>query len=103
MLESIAGQEVPWGLAEAVHRQTEGNPLFVQEVVRYLAEEGVITREEGRWQAKGHAGGDEHTRRTEGCHRQATVLLKRIATSCFPWRRSSDGTSGWRYCRRSPG
>ena len=53
MLSSIAGQEVPWGLAEAVHRQTEGNPLFVQEVVRYLAEEGVITREQGRWQAKG--------------------------------------------------
>ncbi|OGP50623.1 MAG: hypothetical protein A2Y79_06980 [Deltaproteobacteria bacterium RBG_13_43_22] len=48
MLSSIAGQEVPWGLAEAVHRQTEGNPLFVQEVVRYLAEEGVITREQGR-------------------------------------------------------
>ncbi len=52
MLSSIAGQEVPWGLAEAVHRQTEGNPLFVQEVVRYLVEEGVITREEGRWRAK---------------------------------------------------
>ena len=52
MLSSITGQEVPWGLAEAVHRQTEGNPLFVQEVVRYLAEEGVITREKGRWQAK---------------------------------------------------
>jgi len=32
-----------------VHRQTEGNPLFVQEVVRYLAEEGLISREEGRW------------------------------------------------------
>jgi tetratricopeptide (TPR) repeat protein len=52
MLSSIAGQEVPWGLAEAVHRQTEGNPLFVQEVVRYLVEDGVITREEGRWRAK---------------------------------------------------
>jgi tetratricopeptide (TPR) repeat protein len=52
MLSSIAGQEVPWGIAEAVHRQTEGNPLFVQEVVRYLVEEGTITREEGRWRAK---------------------------------------------------
>jgi tRNA A-37 threonylcarbamoyl transferase component Bud32/archaellum biogenesis ATPase FlaH len=51
MLESIARQEVPWGLAEAVHRQTEGNPLFVQEVVRYLAEEGLIKREEGRWRS----------------------------------------------------
>jgi hypothetical protein len=36
-------------LAEAVHRQTEGNPLFVQEVIRYLAEEGLIARKEGQW------------------------------------------------------
>ena len=50
MLESISRQSIPWGLAEAVHRQTEGNPLFVQEVVRYLAEEGLIARKEGRWQ-----------------------------------------------------
>ncbi|TET14907.1 MAG: zinc-ribbon domain-containing protein [Dehalococcoidia bacterium] len=49
MLESITQESVPWGLAEVVHRQTEGNPLFVQEVVRYLAEEGLITRKEGRW------------------------------------------------------
>jgi tetratricopeptide (TPR) repeat protein len=52
MLSGIAGQDVPWGLAEAVHRQTEGNPLFVQEVVRYLAEEGIIEREKGRWRAR---------------------------------------------------
>jgi len=50
MMESITRQSIPWGLAEAVHRQTEGNPLFVQEVVRYLAEEGLLTRKEGRWQ-----------------------------------------------------
>jgi tetratricopeptide (TPR) repeat protein len=49
MMESITRQSVPWGLAEAVHRQTEGNPLFVQEVVRYLAEERLITRKEGQW------------------------------------------------------
>jgi predicted ATPase/DNA-binding CsgD family transcriptional regulator len=34
-------------LAEAVHRQTEGNPLFVQEVARYLAEEGLAARGAG--------------------------------------------------------
>jgi tetratricopeptide (TPR) repeat protein len=49
MLESITRESVPWGLAEAVHRQTEGNPLFVQEVIRYLAEEGLLTRKEGQW------------------------------------------------------
>jgi tetratricopeptide (TPR) repeat protein len=49
MMESITRESVPWGLAEAVHRQTEGNPLFVQEVIRYLAEEGLIARKEGQW------------------------------------------------------
>ena len=53
MLESITRESVPWGMAEAVHRQTEGNPLFVQEVVRFLAEEGLITRKEGHWRAAG--------------------------------------------------
>ena len=53
MLSSLATQDVPWGLSEAVHRQTEGNPLFVQEVVRYLVEEGLISHEEGRWWATG--------------------------------------------------
>jgi tetratricopeptide (TPR) repeat protein len=53
MLWSLTSEELPWGFAEAVHRQTEGNPLFVQEVVRYLAEEGLVTREEGRWRPTG--------------------------------------------------
>src|SRR5207244_2114974 len=53
MLSAITGQDVRWALAEAVHRQTEGNPLFVQEVIRYLAEEGHIKREGGRWQPAG--------------------------------------------------
>ena len=40
MMNIIRGQEVPWGRAEAIHRQTEGNPLFVQEVLRFIVEEG---------------------------------------------------------------
>jgi predicted ATPase len=53
MMGVIAGQDVSWSLAEAVHRQTEGNPLFVQEVLRYLAEEGLVQREGGHWQRTG--------------------------------------------------
>jgi tetratricopeptide (TPR) repeat protein len=49
MLESITREIIPWGIAEAVHRQTEGNPLFVQEVVRFLFEEGLVTQKGGRW------------------------------------------------------
>ena len=51
MMSGVAGQDVAWGLAEAVHRQTEGNPLFVQEVVRYLVEEGFST--DGSWDSTG--------------------------------------------------
>jgi predicted ATPase len=36
-----------------VHRQTEGNPLFIQEVLRYLVEEGLMGREDGRLRATG--------------------------------------------------
>jgi len=50
MMNAISGQDISWGLAETVHRQTEGNPLFVQEVLRYLRESGVATGDHGRWQ-----------------------------------------------------
>ena len=45
MMTGIAGDDVPWSLSETVHRQTEGNPLFVQEVLRYLVEQGYLGRE----------------------------------------------------------
>ncbi len=48
MLVSITGQDIPLGLADAVHRQTEGNPLFVQEVVRYLTEQKLLVRAGGK-------------------------------------------------------
>ncbi len=56
MYEAIRGQATPWGQAEAVHRQTEGNPLFVQEVLRYLVEEGIVVREGNRYVAQGGEG-----------------------------------------------
>jgi class 3 adenylate cyclase len=51
MLSNIAGQDVQFVLAEAVYRQTEGNPLFIQEVIRYAAESGLIKREGDQWVA----------------------------------------------------
>ena len=53
MLQAIAGHEVPWRWAEVVHRQTEGNPLFIQEVMRYLVEEGLLARKQGELQRVG--------------------------------------------------
>ncbi len=38
-IEMTSGNNSPRGLAEAVYSQTEGNPLFVTEVVRLLVQE----------------------------------------------------------------
>lgn len=45
MLTSIVDRDAPWSLAETICQQTEGNPLFVQEVIRDLVEEGAILNE----------------------------------------------------------
>ena len=44
-IELVSGIAPPQGMVEAVHRQTEGNPLFVTEVVRLLVQEGELTQE----------------------------------------------------------
>ena len=38
-------------LAHALHAETEGNPFFVGEVLRHLAETGAIVQLDGRWTA----------------------------------------------------
>ncbi|HEY8869231.1 MAG TPA: AAA family ATPase [Candidatus Limnocylindrales bacterium] len=43
-VELVAGRAPPPGLAETVHLKTEGNPLFVGELVRLLADEGRLER-----------------------------------------------------------
>jgi len=51
MLAVMFGQEtVSPDFAEALHRETEGNPFFVEEVVKALIEQGQIYREGGQWQ-----------------------------------------------------
>ena len=47
-IEMISGHTAPRGLVEAVHTQTEGNPLFVTEVVRLLVQEGELGTEQVR-------------------------------------------------------
>ena len=53
-LQGALGRE-PWTreLAARIHRVTEGNPRFVEEVVRGLFEAGGVTRsEDGRWRLR---------------------------------------------------
>jgi predicted ATPase len=46
----LAVEDLP--LARAIHSETEGNPFFVREVLRHLAETGVIDQRDGRWAAR---------------------------------------------------
>jgi class 3 adenylate cyclase/tetratricopeptide (TPR) repeat protein len=54
LMTKTAGHELdPPGLelAHALHSETEGNPFFVGEVLRHLAESGAIVQRDGRWTA----------------------------------------------------
>ena len=47
--------DLPAALRQRVLDRAEGNPLFVEEVVRMLIEEGVVEYTEGRWHARREA------------------------------------------------
>jgi class 3 adenylate cyclase len=53
MIEAAAQHELQTSdeiaLVDAVHRETEGNPFFIEEVIRHLIETGGVYRREGRW------------------------------------------------------
>ena len=48
-IEAVGEQETPAIFAETVHRETEGNPFFVAEILRHLAESGALERVDGHW------------------------------------------------------
>ena len=52
IVEQASGRaldEANLALARAVYEETEGNPFFVREVLRHLAESGAVERGEGGW------------------------------------------------------
>ncbi len=55
LMEAVAGyrlEDAAVGLAHVVHRETDGNPFFVSEVLRNLTETGAIYQDAtGRWVA----------------------------------------------------
>jgi tetratricopeptide (TPR) repeat protein len=54
LMSKTAGHELDapgLELAHMLHNETEGNPFFVGEVLRHLAESGAIVQTDGRWTA----------------------------------------------------
>jgi class 3 adenylate cyclase len=83
-------------LAAALHKETEGNPFFVREILSYLLEEGKIKREGGRWEFGSltiselgipegvrEVIGRRLTRLSDGCNRMLTVAS--TMTGGFSW------------------
>ncbi len=48
-IQAVGGQESPGEFAELIYRETEGNPFFVAEILRHLAETGAIRHEGDAW------------------------------------------------------
>jgi tetratricopeptide (TPR) repeat protein len=51
MLRTLTGQAAPEELVKLIHRETEGNPFFVEEIYLHLVESGVLLDEHGRMRA----------------------------------------------------
>ena len=82
-IEVAAGVDPLSGLAEAVHTQTEGNPLFVTEVGRLLVQEGALTPDPSP-SGRGVGGeGDSWTVRIpEGVREVIGRRLNRLSQRC---------------------
>ncbi|HEX2240025.1 MAG TPA: AAA family ATPase [Actinomycetota bacterium] len=52
MLKALAKTEAPDPLVQALYDETEGNPFFVEEVYKYLSEEGKLFDEKGLWRSE---------------------------------------------------
>jgi len=48
LIHAWAGREAPPGFVRAIHEHTEGNPFFIEEVLRDLAETGADYERDGR-------------------------------------------------------
>jgi class 3 adenylate cyclase/tetratricopeptide (TPR) repeat protein len=49
LIESRVGGELPAGVAERITEAAEGNPLFVEEMLQMLIDDGYLQREDGGW------------------------------------------------------
>ncbi len=49
LLAVLFQEEITPDFLDGIYRETEGNPFFVEEVCKALIEDGVLTRQGGRW------------------------------------------------------
>ena len=83
LLEGLAEHEMTGqglALVQAIHRETEGNPFFIEEIVRHLVETQAIYRRDGRWVSD--AESIEEMAIPEGVREVIGRRLSRLSESC---------------------
>ena len=75
-IEDSSGVELPQDLVETVHSHSEGNPLFLTEIVRMLEREGELTPE------KAGKSGEWNFRIPEGVREVIDRRLNRMSERC---------------------
>ena len=49
LISAQSGHEAELEFARAIHGETEGNPFFVESMIRHLVDSGAIYEKDGRW------------------------------------------------------
>ena len=79
LLEGRAGRRPPPELVTLVYSETEGNPFFVEEVFRHLAEAGKLFEDDGSWKSGIHIADTEVPR---GLRLVIGRRLERVSEDC---------------------
>jgi DNA-binding SARP family transcriptional activator/tetratricopeptide (TPR) repeat protein len=79
LIDSHAGHPAPPSLVGTVHEHTDGNPFFVEEVLRHLIETGVLYERGGRWTS---ALTPDEIGVPEGVQEVLERRLSRLSDSC---------------------
>ena len=73
MLDDLLPGPIGPDLKRIIVARSEGNPLFVEEIVRKLIDDGVLrATEASRWEVARHGRGDRPPAIGPGAHRRAT-------------------------------
>jgi tetratricopeptide (TPR) repeat protein/predicted Ser/Thr protein kinase len=79
MLQGRSGRKPPASLVEVIYKETEGNPFFVEEVFKHLAEEAKLFDAEGEWRSDLHI---EETDVPRGVLLVIGRRLERVSKEC---------------------
>lgn len=79
LIDAFDDQDSPIAFAERIHKETEGNPFFVAEILRHLAETGAIYRVDGVWTGDAEAVAENLP---EGVREVIGRRLSRMGADC---------------------